>query len=245
MEAGGEAKHIAPLLKHFGDKTLLSEIGQGEIDAAARKIKPRASASTLNRCIYTPMAAVLHHSARKKWCAKPVIARPVQPEGRVRWLTHEEAETAHRASATDDLRPLVTFLLCTGVRITEALTLDWRNVDLSRCHVSILNEGAGGAGTKNGESRGVAPAPARRGCAGEPAPPRGQGVPHALRLCGRTGPCVPWDRPTSPARARAGARSRRLGPRCSSAPGSGTSRPTTAATPGRPGTMPPTATSPR
>jgi integrase len=154
MEAGGEAKHIAPLLKHFGDKTLLSEIGQGEIDAAARKIKPRGSPSTLNRCIYTPIAAILHHSARKRWCAKPVIARPVQPEGRVRWLTHEEAERLI-ASATDDLRPLVTFLLCTGVRITEALTLDWRNVDLSRCHASILNEGAGGSGTKNGESRGM------------------------------------------------------------------------------------------
>lgn len=153
MEAGGEREHLGPLLKHFA-KTKLAAIGQAEIDAAAAKLKPGLSPATLNRQIYTPMAAVLHHAARLKWCAKPVIARPSQPEGRVRWLTHAEADHLIEC-AGDQLRPLVTFLLCTGVRITEALTLDWRQVDLSRCHVSILNEGAGGAGTKNGESRGI------------------------------------------------------------------------------------------
>lgn len=154
MEAGGEREHLGPLLAHFG-KTKLAHIGQAEIDAAASKLKPRSAPSTANRQIYTPMAAVLHHAARKKWCSKPVIARPKQPEGRVRWLTHAEAETLIEAAPVTGLRPLVVFLLCTGVRITEALTLDWRDVDLSRCHVSILNEGSGGSGTKNGESRGI------------------------------------------------------------------------------------------
>lgn len=152
MEAGGERTHLAPLLKHFG-KRKLAQIAQGEIDEAAAKLKPGAAPSTLNRQIYTPMAAILHHAARKNWCSKPVIARPSQPEGRVRWLTHAEAETL--IEAANDLKPLVIFLLCTGTRITEALSLDWRDVDLSRRHVSILNQGSGGAGTKNGESRGV------------------------------------------------------------------------------------------
>lgn len=152
MEAGGERQHLEPLLKHFG-RMKLAQIGQGEIDDAAKLLKPRAAPATLNRHIYTPMAAVLHHAARKRWCAKPVIARPKQPEGRVRWLTHEEAETLIEAAGT--LQPLVTFLLCTGARITEALMLDWRQVDLSRCHVSILNEESGGHGTKSGLSRGV------------------------------------------------------------------------------------------
>jgi integrase len=153
MEGGGEPDHIGPLLQHFGRKKKLSQIGQAEIDHAAKVLKPGAAASTLNRQIYTPVAAVLHHAARKKWCPKPVIARPSQPEGRVRWLTHEEADRL--IAAGEHLAPLVTFLLCTGARITEALTLDWRDVDLSRCHVSILNEGSGGHGTKSGESRGV------------------------------------------------------------------------------------------
>lgn len=154
MQAGGEREHLAPLLKHFG-KMKLAQIGQAEIDGAALKLKPRAAASTRNRQIYTPMAAVLHHAARMKWCPKPVIARPEQPEGRVRWISHGEAERLIDAAPATGLRPLVVFLLCTGTRISEALSLDWRDVDLSRGHVSILNEGSGGAGTKNGESRGI------------------------------------------------------------------------------------------
>jgi integrase len=42
----------------------------------------------------------------------------------------------------------MTFLLYTGARVSEALYLDWRQVDLARREVQFLN-------TKNGESRGV------------------------------------------------------------------------------------------
>jgi integrase len=42
----------------------------------------------------------------------------------------------------------VIFLLCTGARLSEALYLDWRDVDLSGGHVVFHD-------TKNGESRGV------------------------------------------------------------------------------------------
>lgn len=145
MEAGGERHHLAPLILRWGERPL-SQIGQEEIDRAARKLKPKASPSTLNRCVYTPTAAVLHHAARLQWCEKPVIARPSQPKGRVRWVTVEEAEKliAHAGH----LRPLVIFLLATGARIGEALVVDWRDVDLERGHVVFLD-------TKNGTDRGV------------------------------------------------------------------------------------------
>jgi integrase len=146
MDAGGDPTHLAPLLKHFG-KTKLGAIGQAEIEAAAKKLKPGVSAATLNRTIYTPVAAVLHHAARKKWCDKPVIARPAQPKGRIRWVTYEEADRLV-AAASDNIRPLVIFLFATGARLSEALYLNWRDVDLSRGQVVFLD-------TKNGEDRGV------------------------------------------------------------------------------------------
>ncbi|MGH6978209.1 MAG: tyrosine-type recombinase/integrase [Brevundimonas sp.] len=146
METGGEKAHLAPLLKAIGKKPLGS-IGQAEIDAVAKKLKPTAAPSTLNRHIYTPVAAVLHHAARKRWCDKPVIARPKEPKGRIRWISHEEAEALIEAAAPH-IRPLVVFLLSTGARLSEALYLDWRNVNLSACHVEFLD-------TKNGEARGV------------------------------------------------------------------------------------------
>lgn len=146
LEAGGEGVHLAPILTAIGTKPLAS-IGQAEVDALAKKLKAGAAPSTVNRHIYTPVAAVLHHAARKRWCEKPVLARPKEPKGRIRWVTHEEAERLIQAAAPH-LRPLVVFLFSTGARISEALYLDWRNVDLERAHVEFID-------TKNGEARGV------------------------------------------------------------------------------------------
>lgn len=146
MEAGGEGVHLAPILKVIGTKPLAA-IGQAEIDALAKRLKPKGAPSTVNRHIHTPVAAVLHHAARKRWCEKPVIARPKEPRGRIRWVTHDEADRMIQAAAPH-LRPLVVFLFSTGARISEALYLDWRNVDLERAHVEFID-------TKNGEARGV------------------------------------------------------------------------------------------
>lgn len=146
MEAGGERSHLTPILNVIGRKPL-GAIGQAEIEALARKLKPGASGATINRHIYTPVAAVLHHAARKKWCDKPVLARPKQSAGRIRWVTHDEADRLVEAAAPH-IRPLVIFLFSTGARIAEALYLDWRDVDLDRAHV-VFPE------TKNGEPRGV------------------------------------------------------------------------------------------
>jgi integrase len=152
MEGGGEGKHLAPILNKIGLKPLAA-INLDVIHSLARELKPNAKPSTVNRQVYTPISAVLHHAARKGWCAIPVLARPSQPEGRVRCLTHAEADRLIRESG--HLAPLVTFLFCTGVRLSEALKLDWANIDLARRHVAILNRGAGGPGTKNKLSRGL------------------------------------------------------------------------------------------
>ena len=146
MEGGGESAPLTPILKAIG-RTKLAAIGQAEIETLARKLLPHAGPATLNRRVYTPIVAVLHHAARKKWCAKPVVARPKQPQGRMRWATHEEAERL-MAAASPHLRPLVLFLLSTGARLSEALYLEWRDVDLSRGQVVFTD-------TKNGEARGV------------------------------------------------------------------------------------------
>jgi integrase len=158
MAAGGERMHVDPLLTHFGPRKLLSQIGQAEIEEAARKICRGSSAATQNRKVYTPMSAILHHAARLRWCSKPVIARPKgHDKERVRWITYEEAERLIEAAAPH-LRPLVVFLLSTGARLSEALYLEWGDVDLTRAHVVFRPTDA--RGIKTDEARGV-PLPAR------------------------------------------------------------------------------------
>jgi integrase len=154
LEAGGSKLYLLPLVKHFGN-TKLVKIGAGEIAAAAKAIKkPGTSPSTIKRQIYTPTLAVLNHAAKLGWCRRPIVDRPKEPQGRVRWISHTEAEKLILA-AGPHLKPLVTFLLCTGCRLSEALYLDWSSVDLEAAHAVILNVEAGGIGTKNGDSRGI------------------------------------------------------------------------------------------
>ena len=146
LEAGGERRFLQPLIDHFGS-TPLVQIDQAAIEAAARKIYPDASPATIGRQVHTPMAAIINRAALHKICAPMRITRPKPPRGRVRWITHAEADRLVKACAPH-LAPLVAFLLYTGARIGEALWLDWREVDLKRGQVQFLD-------TKNGTDRGV------------------------------------------------------------------------------------------
>jgi integrase len=146
LEHGGSKRFIAPVISHFGT-TPLTRINQDALDAGAKKLFPSASASTRNRQFYAIAAAILNHAAKRGWCPKPIIERPEQAPGRIRWLRIEEADRLIEA-CSDHLRPLVIFMLYTGARTGEALWLHWSNVDLARAHVSFPM-------TKNGDPRGV------------------------------------------------------------------------------------------
>jgi integrase len=146
LEAGGERTYLKPIIARLGSIPL-AKIDQAAIEQTARSLYPDAAPATLNRQVFTPIAAVLNHAAKRGLCVHRVIERPAQPKGRVRWLTFDEGERLLGACSSH-LRPLVMFLLGTGARMSEALYLNWRELDLAGAHVTFLD-------TKNGEHRGV------------------------------------------------------------------------------------------
>jgi integrase len=146
LEAGGERTFLKPIIAKIGSLAL-AKIDQAVIEKTARALYPDASPATLNRQAFTPIAAILNHAAKRGLCAHRVVDRPPQPKGRVRWLTSEEAEVLLDA-CSPHLRPLVMFLFGTGARMSEAIYLEWRDLDLANAHVTFLD-------TKNGEHRGV------------------------------------------------------------------------------------------
>jgi integrase len=164
MEAGGERRFQAPLIKHFG-ATTLAGIDQAAIDRAAKLLYPSAAAGTLNRQAYTPISAVLKFAAKRGMCDFRQIERPRQPKGRIRWLTPAEADRLI-GTCSAHLRPLVIFLFYTGCRLSEGLYLDWAQVDLVSREVQFLE-------TKNGQPRGVPLHP--RACAALKGLPRREG----------------------------------------------------------------------
>lgn len=146
MELGGERRFLKPLIDHFGT-TPLARIDQAAIERAARVLSPNVAPATINRQIFTPVSAVLKHAAKRGLCEFRPIDRPSQPKGRLRWLTPPEADRLIDECA-DHLRPLVVFLFYTGARLSEALYLDWRQVNLAQQQVQFLE-------TKTGDDRGV------------------------------------------------------------------------------------------
>jgi integrase len=228
LQQGGSRKFLQPVIQYF-KTTPLAKIDQDAIEEGAGKLFPNASPATRNRNFYTPTLAVLHHAARKKLCARPIVKRPKPSKARVRWLTIEEADRLINATA-DHLRPLVIFLLYTGARVGEGLWLDWRNVDLARAHVTFTE-------TKNGEARGV-PLHQRVIAALANLPRRDGEVfrrPDGLAYVRSKGLTTP--RPELASRLPSAAQL--------SEPGLRTSTHTIAVTPGRPGTTPRTETSVR
>jgi integrase len=123
-----------------------SKIGQTDVDRAVSAIVGTTAApSTKVREVITPLTAILTYAARRGWCARPMFDRPRQPKGKTRWLTPEEAQALILAAAPH-LKPLLVFLLGTGARLSEALDLDWTDVDLAAGRAMFRH-------TKNGHDR--------------------------------------------------------------------------------------------
>jgi hypothetical protein len=61
LDAGGEARFLPPLIKHF-QETPLSAIDQRAIDQAAIELYANASPATRNRQVHTPVSAILRHA---------------------------------------------------------------------------------------------------------------------------------------------------------------------------------------
>lgn len=146
LDAGGEARFIAPLNDWFGDKPL-SQIDQEAVDKAAMGLYPHASPATRNRQVYSPMSAIL-----KRAGVETALKRPVGGRGAVRlhWLRPEEAERLLDAASAHHVRfgALCTFLLYTGCRLNEALALRPADLHLSESFAYVRQ-------TKNGDPRPV------------------------------------------------------------------------------------------
>lgn len=140
--------YLRRLTLHFGPKLALKEIDQAAVDAACAALcQPDAAPATKLRNVITPLRAVLTHAARRDWCNPPMFETPKGAAGnkRTRWLTPDEYARL-RDAASPHLRPLIVFLAGTGARLSEAITLEWRDVDLAHGRALLRD-------TKNGRDR--------------------------------------------------------------------------------------------
>jgi integrase len=133
MNAGGEARFLAPLIKHFKGRPLGS-IKPAEVRAAATALYPAASSATRNRQGIAPCRAVIMHGHDLGWCGAIRVkqfevakSRKHKPVDRA-WLVAFMAEADK--SKLPHLSAIVLFMNQTAARVSEAVRLTMEHVDL-------------------------------------------------------------------------------------------------------------------
>jgi integrase len=140
-----EDERIAKHLKaEFGEQTPLAEITASRISAyKANRLaveKSRRGSALSAASINRPLALLRHllRLAHEEWELLPAVPRiklEKESQGRLRWLTPEEATkllTKCREQKNPALVDLVELALYTGMRQGELLDLTWARVDRAR-----------------------------------------------------------------------------------------------------------------
>jgi len=129
LRLGGKVRFIAQLFEYFKDIEM-EKITQDMIDEAAWSLYPNALPATRNRQVYSPMSAVLKANGFNL-----PIRRPKGWRGNTRTFFFEPSEAERLIMKATEQEPefglFLTFLLYTGVRLNEGLSLTIRNLNLS------------------------------------------------------------------------------------------------------------------
>lgn len=145
MNSGGETRFLAPILHHFGPDTRLVEINNAAINRAASKLYADAKPATINRQLITPISAILTMAAEDELCNFVKLRRRKVKDQPTRWLTPEEFEALARQLEAH-LIPIIGFMIGTGARVRETLTLQTSTFYLSQGQALLTD-------TKNGQTR--------------------------------------------------------------------------------------------
>lgn len=135
VQHGGSPRYLSLVLPHLGNQPV-DEIVPFDVKSLALTLLPNAGGATRNRQIITPIRAVLLHAYERGWCPPIRIKRfkedapekksPASPI----WL-HLFVRQCDEDGGLDHLAALVLFMSHTGARVSEAIELRVRHVDLA------------------------------------------------------------------------------------------------------------------
>lgn len=143
---GGEDRYLGRIVEYLGS-CWLDEIAPFDLREMATSLYDKQSNATRNRCALAPARAVMSHAYDRGWA----------PMMRIRAFKVERPRRKTPASAVwmfaflrqcriDDLPhlgALVLFMHHTGARVSEAIRLDWPEVDLVRREALLLKTKTG------------------------------------------------------------------------------------------------------
>lgn len=118
-----ESRHLE--IKALIGQRLIDDITQADFDECARVICPNLSNETRNRDVYTPLQAVMRHAG-----IHVPLKRPKQKKPKHRSLTKEQRDLLIENADDPDLKAWLCLMFFQACRTSEAVSLEWDNVDL-------------------------------------------------------------------------------------------------------------------
>lgn len=128
--AGKATRHLEPIEDYWRD-TLVRDITPGAVRKAAETLYPGCSGATKNRQAIVPTQAIINHAAESELCQRIRIKRfPV--ETKVKTPATWDWIQKFMAVSPPHLASLACFMFLTGARVSEALALEWADVDFEK-----------------------------------------------------------------------------------------------------------------
>lgn len=131
------------LVEDYWKNTPVIDITRGALKRAAIHLLPKGSGAYRNRAVIVPTLAVINYAADLDMCP-PMRAKRFPEPRRTKEPATWEWVQAFMANASPHLGAVACFMFLTGARISEALAVSWRDVDMGRAQVRIVMGKTGG-----------------------------------------------------------------------------------------------------
>lgn len=144
LDAGKSDRYLTPIFNKW-ERRLVREIKPGNIQDLARQLYPKVGPATRNRQVISPVQAIINHSASRGLCSPIRVERFFVPKHQPGIVTMDWLN-AFMDAASPHMAAFACFMAMTGARVSEAIRLDWDDVDLGE-RTALLRK------TKNGDPR--------------------------------------------------------------------------------------------
>lgn len=144
MEGGGSSEHLIPILERIGEKAVV-EITQESVLDLCKELKPGTKPGTWNRCIFTPIIAVITHASKLRLCPPVILQRP-KGHNEVPPLEIPDERWFELVLKHANLKTRACILVLTlhGMRVSEAIERTKDDLDTTKWTLKVPH-------TKNGE----------------------------------------------------------------------------------------------
>jgi integrase len=134
--AAGRTTRFLERIEDYWKDTLVRDITPGAIRDAALTLYPKTSAATRNRQAIVPMVAIINNAAESELCSRIRVKR-FKIETKSKIPATLEWVQAFMAHSTPHLGGLALFMFLTGARVSEALAVEWDDIDFKARMVLI------------------------------------------------------------------------------------------------------------